>query len=166
MGRGKARMKLPPFDARLIATRHASQNIKFLMGRAPGMARGHPERLGPTRGTADVGAALGLPPAEVFLYAFELLELDGHAVREPWSDRRWKPARLLRGAGHGVQLSDQHGKALTATRCSATPAPSGAGGRRRRAPRPANRSGVRPIGSKAQNWDAPRPGSSSRANPC
>jgi bifunctional non-homologous end joining protein LigD len=24
----------------------------------------------------------------------------------PWSDRRWKLARLLRGAGHGVQLSD------------------------------------------------------------
>jgi bifunctional non-homologous end joining protein LigD len=26
--------------------------------------------------------------------------------REPWSDRRWRLARLLRGAGHGVQLSD------------------------------------------------------------
>ena len=26
--------------------------------------------------------------------------------REPWADRRWKLARLLRGAGHGVQLSD------------------------------------------------------------
>jgi hypothetical protein len=26
--------------------------------------------------------------------------------REPWSHRRWKLARLLRGAGHGVQLSD------------------------------------------------------------
>jgi bifunctional non-homologous end joining protein LigD len=43
----------------------------------------------------------------VFLYAFDLLELDGRDVRrEPWSDRRWKLARLLRGAGHGVQLSD------------------------------------------------------------
>ena len=44
---------------------------------------------------------------DVFLYAFDLLELDGHDMRrEPWSVRRWKLARLLRGAGHGVQLSD------------------------------------------------------------
>ena len=44
---------------------------------------------------------------EVFLYAFDLLELNGRDIRrEPWSDRRWKLARLLRGAGHGVQLSD------------------------------------------------------------
>jgi bifunctional non-homologous end joining protein LigD len=43
----------------------------------------------------------------MFLYAFDLLELDGRDMRrEPWSDRRWKLARLLRGAGHGVQLSD------------------------------------------------------------
>src|SRR4029077_15066645 len=49
------------------------------------------------------------PPAkrEVFLYAFDLIELDGRDMRrEPWSDRRWRLARLLRGAGHGVQLSD------------------------------------------------------------
>jgi bifunctional non-homologous end joining protein LigD len=53
-------------------------------------------------------AALGRPTKrEVFLYAFDLLELDGRDMRrEPWSDRRWKLARLLRGAGHGVQLSD------------------------------------------------------------
>ena len=53
-------------------------------------------------------AALGRPAKrEVFLYAFDLLELDGRDIRrEPWSDRRWKLARLLRGAGHGVQLSD------------------------------------------------------------
>ena len=43
---------------------------------------------------------------EVFLYAFDLLELNGRDIRrEPWSDRRWKLARLLRGASHGVQLS-------------------------------------------------------------
>jgi bifunctional non-homologous end joining protein LigD len=57
-------------------------------------------------------AALGRPARrEVFLYAFDLLELDGRDMRrEPWSDRRWKLARLLRGAGHGVQLSDHmHG---------------------------------------------------------
>ena len=53
-------------------------------------------------------AALGRSAKrEVFLYAFDLLELDGRDMRgEPWSDRRWKLARLLRGAGHGVQLSD------------------------------------------------------------
>jgi hypothetical protein len=53
-------------------------------------------------------AALDRPSKrEVFLYAFDLLELDGHDLRrEPWSDRRWKLARLLRGAGRGAQLSD------------------------------------------------------------
>jgi bifunctional non-homologous end joining protein LigD len=52
--------------------------------------------------------ALGRPAKrEVFLYAFDLLELDGRDLRrEPWSDRRWKLARLIRGAGHGAQLSD------------------------------------------------------------
>jgi bifunctional non-homologous end joining protein LigD len=40
-------------------------------------------------------AALGRPAKrEVFLYAFDLLELDGRDMRrEPWSDRRWKLAR-------------------------------------------------------------------------
>ena len=57
---------------------------------------------------APLRAAIGRPAkGEVFLYAFDLLELDGRDLRrEPWSDRRWKLARLLRGAGHGVQLSD------------------------------------------------------------
>ncbi len=56
----------------------------------------------------DFRAALGRPTKrEVFLYAFDLLEIDGRDLRhESWSDRRWKLARLLRGAGHGVQLSD------------------------------------------------------------
>ena len=44
---------------------------------------------------------------DAFLYAFDLLELDGRDLRrEPWSDRRWKLGSLLRGAGHGIQLSD------------------------------------------------------------
>ena len=66
-------------------------------------------------------AALGRSAKrEVFLYAFDLLELDGRDMRgEPWSDRRWKLARLLRGAGHGVQLSDHmestDGDAVSAT---------------------------------------------------
>jgi bifunctional non-homologous end joining protein LigD len=52
-------------------------------------------------------AALGRPPSEKCSFnAFDLIELDGRDMREPWSDRRWKLARLLRGAGHGVQLSD------------------------------------------------------------
>jgi len=53
-------------------------------------------------------AALGRPAKrEVFLYAFDLLELDGRDMRrELWSHRRSKLVRLLRGAGHGVQLSD------------------------------------------------------------
>jgi bifunctional non-homologous end joining protein LigD len=63
------------------------------------------------RGLTDfelLRAALGRPAKrEVFLCAFDLLELNGRDLRrEPWSDRRWKLARLLRGAGHGVQLSD------------------------------------------------------------
>jgi bifunctional non-homologous end joining protein LigD len=63
------------------------------------------------QGMADfelLRAALGRPAKrEVFLYAFDLLELDGRDLRrEHWSDRRSKLARLLRGAGHGVQLSD------------------------------------------------------------
>jgi bifunctional non-homologous end joining protein LigD len=44
---------------------------------------------------------------EAFLYAFDLLELDGVDLRrQPWSDRRLKLRLLLRGAGHGIQLSD------------------------------------------------------------
>jgi ATP-dependent DNA ligase len=55
--------------------------------------------------------ALGRPAKrDVFLFAFDLLELDGRDLRrEPWSDRRWNLTRLLRGAGHGVQLSDHIG---------------------------------------------------------
>jgi bifunctional non-homologous end joining protein LigD len=44
-------------------------------------------------------AALGRPAKrEVFLYAFDLLEFNGRDMRrEPWSERRWMLARLLRG---------------------------------------------------------------------
>jgi bifunctional non-homologous end joining protein LigD len=42
-----------------------------------------------------------------FLYAFDLLEVDGRDLhREPWHVRREILVRLLRGAGHGVQLSE------------------------------------------------------------
>ena len=44
---------------------------------------------------------------DTFLYAFDLLELDGVDLRrEPWSDRRWKLAKLLRNATDGIRLSD------------------------------------------------------------
>ena len=107
-------------------------------------------------------AALGRPAKrEVFLYAFDLLELDGRDLRrEPWSDRRWELARLLRGAGHGVQLSD-HMEGTTATRCSVTRAPWGSkassrsGGTGRIGP------GARRIGSRSRiRRHRLRPGSS------
>jgi len=69
-------------------------------------------------------AALGRPAKrEVFLYAFDLLELNGRDMRcEPWSERRCKLVRLLRGAGHGVQLSDhvegQDGEAVFRHACA------------------------------------------------
>jgi len=50
----------------------------------------------------------------VFLYAFDLLELDGRDLRrEPWSERRVKLARLLPGAGHGVQFLSTGPLAIT-----------------------------------------------------
>jgi bifunctional non-homologous end joining protein LigD len=64
-----------------------------------------------TGGVTDLellGVALGRPAKrEVFLYAFDLVELEGRDTRrEPWLDRPSKLARLLRGGGHGVRLSD------------------------------------------------------------
>jgi bifunctional non-homologous end joining protein LigD len=44
---------------------------------------------------------------KAFLYAFDLLELDGIDLRrEPWETRRARLARLLRKAGEGVRLSE------------------------------------------------------------
>jgi bifunctional non-homologous end joining protein LigD len=44
---------------------------------------------------------------EAFLYAFDLLELDGTDLRrEPWETRRARLAGLLRRAGEGVRLSE------------------------------------------------------------
>jgi bifunctional non-homologous end joining protein LigD len=44
---------------------------------------------------------------QAFLYAFDLLELDGVDLRrEPWSDRRWRLGKLLRSATDGIRLSD------------------------------------------------------------
>jgi bifunctional non-homologous end joining protein LigD len=44
---------------------------------------------------------------EVFLYAFDVLELDGRDFRrEPWEARREALANLLRKAGDGIRLSE------------------------------------------------------------
>ena len=100
--------------------------------------------------------ALGRPAKrDVFLYAFDLLELDGHDMRrEPWSVRRWKLARLLRGAGHGVQLSDHmeghDGQAAFRHACAM--GLEGIVAKRRNRP---YRSGHSPDWIKVKNPDAP-----------
>ena len=44
---------------------------------------------------------------EVFLYAFDLLELDGRDLRnEPWARRRALPVRLLADADAGIRLNE------------------------------------------------------------
>jgi bifunctional non-homologous end joining protein LigD len=44
---------------------------------------------------------------EAFLYAFDLLELDGRDMRDrPWEDRRKALTKLLRKAPAGIRLSD------------------------------------------------------------
>jgi len=46
------------------------------------------------------------PPREVFLYAFDLIELDGQDVRRrPWHERRAALAQVV-GAGIGIRLSE------------------------------------------------------------
>jgi bifunctional non-homologous end joining protein LigD len=101
-------------------------------------------------------AALGRPAMrEVFLYAFDLLELDGRDMRrEPWSDRRLRLARLLRGAGHGVQLSDhiEGNDGETAFRHACAMGLEGIVAKRRDKP---HRSGRSPDWIKVKNPDAP-----------
>jgi bifunctional non-homologous end joining protein LigD len=44
---------------------------------------------------------------EAFLYAFDLLELDGRDLRgEPWQVRRTALVMLLRGSGAGIRLCE------------------------------------------------------------
>ncbi len=43
---------------------------------------------------------------QAFLYAFDLLEFDGHGRREPWDTRRATLASLLRKVGDGVRLCE------------------------------------------------------------
>jgi hypothetical protein len=59
-----------------------------------------------------------------FLYAFDLIELDGQDLRtHPWDDRRVALARLLRDCPDGLRLSEHTSRAATAQRCSSMPAP-------------------------------------------
>jgi bifunctional non-homologous end joining protein LigD len=63
------------------------------------------------RGVSDFGrlrSALGHTSSRtVFLYAFDLLELDGQDVRSlPWESRRESLTRLLRTANPGIRLSE------------------------------------------------------------
>ena len=60
-------------------------------------------------------------PAEIFLYAFDLLELDGQDLRrEPLETRNATLASLLAGAGQGCGLSSTSSTAATSS--TATPA--------------------------------------------
>ena len=53
-------------------------------------------------------AALGRKGSrQAFLYAFDVLELDGEDLRrELWDERRARLVRLLRNAGDGIRLSE------------------------------------------------------------
>ena len=49
----------------------------------------------------------GAGSPEVFLFAFDLLQIDGRDMRnEPWVARRAALAHLLAGAGDGIRLND------------------------------------------------------------
>ena len=74
--------------------------------------------------------------------------------REPWSDRRWRLARLLRGAGHGVQLSDhmEGNDGEAAFRHACAMGLEGIVAKRRDKP---YRSGRSPDWIKVKNPDAP-----------
>jgi bifunctional non-homologous end joining protein LigD len=57
---------------------------------------------------ARLRAALGRKGSrQAFLHAFDVLELDGEDLRgKRWDYRREMLTRLLRGIGHGIQLSE------------------------------------------------------------
>jgi bifunctional non-homologous end joining protein LigD len=64
------------------------------------------------RGLSDFdrlrSALAGRGSREAFLYAFDLLELDGQDLRgRPWDDRRVALVRLLRKSRGGLRLSEQ-----------------------------------------------------------
>jgi bifunctional non-homologous end joining protein LigD len=101
-------------------------------------------------------AAVGrLGSREAFLYAFDVLEIDGTDLRrETWDERRKVLARLVRGAGHGIQLSDHmpgnDGEAVFRHACAM--GLEGIVAKRRDQP---YRSGRSPDWIKVKNPDAP-----------
>jgi bifunctional non-homologous end joining protein LigD len=100
-------------------------------------------------------AAVGrMGSRDAFLYAFDLLEINGDDFRRyEWHVRRATLANLLRGAGHGIQFSDHvdsDGEAVFQHACA-----MGLGGivaKRRDRP---YRSGRSPDWIKVKNPDAP-----------
>lgn len=88
----------------MIAEALAALPVKSLILDGEGVACG-------PNGIADfdrLRAAVGRKGSrEAFLYAFDLLELDGQDLRrEPWEARRETLARLLRTPGNGIRLSE------------------------------------------------------------
>ena len=101
-------------------------------------------------------AAVGrLGSRDAFLYAFDLLELDGDDLRrEPWEVRRETLASLLRKAGQGIRLSEHlastDGETIFAHACAM--GLEGIVAKRRDRP---YRSGRSPDWIKVKNPDAP-----------
>lgn len=59
------------------------------------------------RNSTGCAAPLARRSANVFLYAFDLLELDGRDLRRsPWDERRQALIALLHKTGDGIQLSE------------------------------------------------------------
>jgi bifunctional non-homologous end joining protein LigD len=90
----------------------------------------------------------------VFLYGFDLLELDGHDLRrEPWEIRRATLTGLLRKAGPGIRLSEHlNGDGETIFRHACALGVEGIVAKRRDRP---YRSGRSPDWVKVRNPDAP-----------
>jgi bifunctional non-homologous end joining protein LigD len=91
----------------------------------------------------------------VFLYAFDLLELDGRDLRpRPWEDRRKALTRLLRKAADGIKLSEHLGTTdgNTIFRHACAMGLEGIVAKRRDQP---YRSGRSPDWIKVKNPDAP-----------
>jgi len=90
----------------------------------------------------------------VFLYAFDLIELDGRDLRqEPWGARRDALAALLRKAGDGLRLSEHlegHGALMFRRACAMDL--EGVVSKRRDAP---YKSGRSPHWLKIKNPEAP-----------
>jgi bifunctional non-homologous end joining protein LigD len=92
---------------------------------------------------------------DAFLYAFDLLELDGRDLRrEPWNVRRATLASLLRRAGNGIRLSEhiEDGDGAAVFRHACTMGLEGIVSKRRDRP---YRSGRSPYWIKIKNAAAP-----------